>query len=343
MNKKIFIVSAYPSTPNKVKILKECLQSLRKPDYDILLTTNYRITDNEIYDLVDYMIYDKTDIKSFVDYGIDFLQDGWWLDVGHFKITSMYNNAYHYDLFRSTYNAIGMVNSIGYDYFVYVEGDCILKDINKLNSILDEMVLKEKKMFFGKIEMIQGNIKYYDYSTLMYGGVPSFYLNNANIPYNVEDWVIKPFNDEYYYYMIGLEIIIYQKFQKHISDILELDFFEKMNDILEYNKIKKSTECGLKNIFYHDINKPESFYMVLYNDGELDEITINVYIDEILFTSFSLNKNSWWWNEIEINDIINKKIRIEMTIQKETDNTIVEMTPETINRIKKTQKYFFIQ
>lgn len=339
MNKKIFIISAYPSNPRKLKILKDCLRSLKRSAYDILLTTNFKIIDSEIYDLVDYIIYDKTDIKSFLEYGIDFLNDGWFLDVGHFRISSMYNNAYHYDIFKSTYNAIGMVNAIGYEYFVYVEGDCILKDINKLNSILDEMVANDKKMFFGKIKMQQDGITYYDYSTLMYGGVPSFYLNNINVPYDVNDWINTTYNNNINYYAVSLECIIYDKFQKNINEILELDFFEKMNDILEYNKIKKPTDCALKNIFYYNSDTPDIFYIVLYNDGELGNIDIKLYFDEILYTSLSLNNNVWWKNDIKINDIINKKVRLELNIQGEIDNTNITLTPKTINNIKKTQIY----
>jgi hypothetical protein len=44
MNKNIFIVCAYPNTPIKLDILKDCLRSLKSREgYDILLTTNYKI------------------------------------------------------------------------------------------------------------------------------------------------------------------------------------------------------------------------------------------------------------------------------------------------------------
>lgn len=48
MNKNVFIVSAYPSTAEKSQILKDCLTSLRRDGFDIILTTNYKITDLEI-------------------------------------------------------------------------------------------------------------------------------------------------------------------------------------------------------------------------------------------------------------------------------------------------------
>lgn len=343
MNKNVFIISAYPSTPQKLLVLKECLRSLKRSDYDIILTTNYKLSDQEIYSMVDYLIFDKTDIQDYLDYGYTHEgYGGWYLKTEHFKVGSGFNNAYHYDLYRSTYNAIIFANSIGYEFFTYVEGDCILKDFKKLEDIRKKMFLENKKMFFGKIKMDYGSGIYYDYCTLLYGGVPSFYVSHTDIPYNVEDWVKKIIHTSYgslsLMTEIGLEIIIYECFNKYMDDILEMYFESTMMDILEYNKIMKLTELGLRNIFYFNPEQPDIVYVLLHNNEE--EIEVSLYFNEDLYFHQTLHHREWTIRKVFIKDILDKKAKLIVYVNGEIESVVEKnLTQENINKLRLMQKY----
>lgn len=335
MNKNVFIVCAYPNTPKKIEILKDCLKSLKsKENYDIILTTNYKITDTEIYDLVDYFIFDKTDIKSWIDLGVDNLDTGWYMNTNEFRVSSMFDNAYHYDIYRSTYNAIGLANSLKYNFFTYIEGDCILKDFKKLELLNKRMISEDKKLFFGRISMSEG---YDDYCTLLYGGSPSFYLDHVNISYDPSDWMIIG------NIKIGLEIIIYNSFKKYSDTyVLELEFHSEMENILEYNRIKKISEYGLNNIFYYDSTKPNCLYIFLHNNTN-ETYNTKFYFDDDINFEQEFKPFEWILKEYLITDIINKKAKFIINIGNEL-NDIVEkdLTSQNIERLKKTHIFTWL-
>jgi len=340
MNENIFIVCAYPSTISKLNTLKECLISLKRTGYDILLTTNYKIIDEEIYQLVDYLIYDKTDIKSFVELGVDNLGDGWTLHTEHFTVSTMFDNAYHYDIYRSTYNAISLSNSLGYNFFVYVEGDCILKDFDKIDEIKKQMFDNNKKLFFGKIFMsTPDGGGYYDYSTLLYGGIPNYYITHVDIPYDVNDWINKPYvlrktNESCFLTNLGLEVIIYHCLQIYTDDILELDFNNSMTNIAEYNKVSKISEYASNNILYFDPKISDNSYIFLYNTSNQD-IYVKLYFDDVMFLERNFCIQEWFLQDVNIQFITNKTYKIEIFINGEL-NSINEkkLTPEYINLLK---------
>ena len=344
MNKNVFIVCAYPATPIKVKVLKECLRSLRKPNYDIILTTNYKIVDLEIYDLVDYLIYDKTDIKSWVDCGVDNMGDGWYLSTNSFKVSTMFDNAYHYDIYRATYNAISFANSLGYEFFAYIEGDCLLKDFNRLNELRDKTFNENKNLFFGKIHMFPENGGYYDYCTLLYGGNPKFYVNHTNVPYEYQDWLHKPYflketNERIFLIQRGLELIIYDCFNEFPNEILELDFLTEMETILEYNRVSKTTDYGMGKIFFFNVNKPDIVYVFLHNPFE-KVLDVKMYFNENLYLEQKFSQYEWIMRELSMESILNTKSKLEVYSDGEI-NTIYEkeLSIENIDYMKKTQRF----
>lgn len=342
MNKNVFVVSAYPSTPEKLQILKECLTSLRRDDFDIILTTNFKITDLEIFNLVDYLIFDKTDYQHFMDFGVIPVGHCWILRTGGFEILNRFNTAYHYDLFRSTYNAIALANSLGYEFFTYVEGDCVMKDFDKMIQIKNQMYQENKKMFFGKIKMEES---YYDYCTLMYGGIPSFYIEKTDwMPYKVEDWIQKEilteFNEFYRYPNINLEIIMYHNFNRYVNDILEYDFPNSpMIEALEYNRIRKAKDYGLYNLFYFDDNDPNTIHVVIYNEDN-GEIQVKLYFDDEVFLIENLGLYHWCWRQLNINQILNKKSKLEVYKNGELIDVMTkDLTPEYISYLRVMHKF----
>jgi len=54
MNKNVFIVSTYPSDNKRMEVLKEVLENLRSPDFDIILVSNFKI-EKSVFELADYL------------------------------------------------------------------------------------------------------------------------------------------------------------------------------------------------------------------------------------------------------------------------------------------------
>lgn len=286
------------------------------------------------------MIFDKTDIQHFMDYGVVPQGHCWHLVTDIFEIKHSFNTAYHYDLFRSTYNAISFANSLGYEFFTYVEGDCVMKDFDKLIEIKNQMYQENKKLFFGKIKMEDS---YYDYCTLLYGGIPSYYIEKNDMPYDVEDWVKKEvltqFNELYYYTNINLEIIMYICFVRYLDDILEFDFNNSlMIDVLEYNRIRKATDFGLHNLYYFDDDNPNVVQVIIHNNT--GTVQTKIYLDDELFLVADLGESFWSWKTTDVNHILNKKSKLEIYRNGELVETYIkDLTPEYISYMRAMHKF----
>jgi hypothetical protein len=296
--------------------------------------------------MVDYIIYDKVNITNFLDYDdLDYLNDGWWMQNDRFRVSSKFNNAYHYDIYRAMYNAIGLVNSLGYEFFVFVEGDCILKDFEKLNQLRDRMFSEQRKMLFGKIIInVTSELSYDNYCTLLYGGVPSYFLSKTDISYDLMDWVNKPtfikeLNQNIYLTQRGLEVIFHECFHKYLDEILELEFFGNMENIMEYNRIKSSTEYGLSNIFYFNELKPDRIYVFLHNNNEYP-VDIKLYFNDALFLEQPLTVNEWILREMDLQDIFDKKAKLLVYINNEIEAVIErELNEKNIDKMRKSHKF----
>ena len=151
MNKSIFLVNAHTDTSRKLELLKKTLKAIKHKEFDICLSMNYPITDPEVYELIDYFVYDKQDVQDYADYGVDYITDpGWFYNLDWCTMTIKYNSAYHYNIWRCVYNGLNLINNLGYEFFLRVDGDNVgitTKDIEKFIEIKDVMFEQEKNFF----------------------------------------------------------------------------------------------------------------------------------------------------------------------------------------------------
>lgn len=327
--KSIFIVSSYPSNDKKIKVLKETLISIRNVGYDVLLTTNYPIKDQEIYGLVDYLIYDKTDIQNFYEYGIFNPDAGWYAHGSNFDCTVSFDNAYHFDLYRSIYNGVSLANSLGYEYFNYIEGDCVLLNPLMPIEIREKLISENKKLFFVQVEMKESR-EYTSYATHFFGGNCKYFIENSRLPFELEKWIAVPGLCSN-----GMEVSFYENF-KHVSDqIMILPFYSKDDIII--NKIRKIDDHGLKHIlFFNEVD----CYLYFINANEND-VNIKLYIDDILFRNYNLRLNHYNIEKIDINSFLDKRIKLEINMIGEIDIFEKIFDEKYINIMKKTQKINF--
>lgn len=325
--KSIFIVSSYPSNEKKIRILKETLKSIRNIGFDILLTTNLPIKDSEIYELIDYLIYDKTDITNFYDYGIFLPDAGWYAKGPNFSLTVSFDNAYHFDLYRSTRSGLVLASGLGYEYFNYIEGDCIINNPQFILNLQNQLIEHNRKLFFVEVEMRESR-KYMAFGTHCYGGFIDYFLENSNIPFKIDEWVKDPF-----LVGSGLEVVFHDRLN-HLN-ILKLPPYNE-NDIY-LNKLKKIDDHNLKHLLYFD---NDDCYLYFLNT-DIEPVQIHLYADNINYKNYYLAQNYYNIEKINVNEILNKKIRLELISNNEMDVTERYIDDRTINIMKKTQKIVF--
>lgn len=330
--KSIFIISTYPSDPKKMSILKDCLKSTKNMGFDVCLTTNYKIIDPEIYELVDYLIWDKTDIQTLTDYGI-FPGPGWFLNGMNFRATMSFDNAYHFDLYRCLHNGVSLADGLGYDFFYYLEGDRIIMDKENILLYRNKMFENNKKMIFSEVKIkdeISG-ADVYSYMTHLFGGIPSDFLEaTKKIPYNIEEWVT---NHELYGH--SMEIIFYHNILNK-ENIYFVDY-EKFNNFLSINKSRKVDDYGFNLMFFFE---GEDMYLLIHNNINLFSKN-EIYINDVLWLTQNLGPRCYYIEKLNKNNFLNKTIKNVVTIENETSIFEKILTESKLNALKNSQKIIF--
>jgi len=326
--KNIFVVSSYPSTDKKFSILKECLRSVRKiKEFDILLTTNYPITDPEIYTLTDYIIWDKIDIQTVTEYGI-FPTYGWQLIGSNFTATTSFDNAYHFDLHRALHNGVNFAKGLGYEFFYYLEGDCEILDTNNLLEKRDRMFVENKKLMFMEIDMGA----YIDYATLIFGGVPDYFLDvTSGVPCQIEGWVA-----DHNMYLYGMEVIFYRMLEGKRDSVLALKYEDFEKDA-NFNKIKKINSYGFRYMFFFS---GDDMYLLL-NNNEDKLSKIQLFLNDDPWINIDLGSSCYYHTKINPEDILDKKISEVVTFDDDIMKFEKVMSQRTIDILKQSQKIVF--
>lgn len=180
--RKIFIVSCYPSTEKQLKILSDCIDILRKTDFKILVVSHKSLS-TDIQDKIDYFIYDKD--NSFLPKEIS---------PYTYNVNDNFNVRVNYPghslcITRNMFNSIKFVNNYEFDFFYFMEFDCLFSDSDLIvvQDLVNQMFEQNKKMIFFKPSEYKAEGSFV-YETLFFGGIPSYFLNKFIPPTNLEEW-----------------------------------------------------------------------------------------------------------------------------------------------------------
>ena len=340
MNKNVFVVCAYPYNENRTQVLIECLKSLKRKDFDIALSTNYPITNNEVLSLVDYMIFDKQDIKNWDKYDFNFNSYGWNAVFNNIKIETLFNNAYHYDIYRSMYQAINLMNSMGYEFFYYIEGDCELNDDN-MNDMLymkEDCLSKNKHMIFFKTEMDvnrNDSLNGPHFATVVFGGKPDYFCKNLKLPVDVDEWV-----KDSDLILNAFELFFYIKFNHLINDFSLYDI--NIQNKIKRGKLNKTDENGLCNILYFKENRSDITFNSVFNSRQNVNVKCEFYVDDKLSSTLTLGPLQGNYNIYKVSDIINHRIKRIVYLDDKIDSVIeFFLDDEKLKYLKKSNKIIF--
>lgn len=308
--KNCLIITSYPSNEYKLNILRKLLDSIKqfsknsKEKFDIILCSQFPIQDKEILTSVDYFLYDNDNLESFYNYGDVYTFDFHWRFVlnNNIQFTDIFDNTYHFMLWKLIHMGLNFSNSMGYDFFYYLEGDSEILSENFFNKIIKlkhDTIDKDKDIVL--FNMDDSEIDFFIFCC--FGGKIKNFLN-SDIPFDKEKWL-----NEHFYTSYPLEHIVYQKI--YLKNKINKILLNNELSVLRGNEItmnKLHNLNGLKTLFYFDKNQPDILFVFLYNK-DLESKTIKIYFDDEEYLNM-IFENDWYYsNTVLIKDIMNKKIK----------------------------------
>jgi hypothetical protein len=292
--KKIIVIGAYPATEYSQKMLSDCIDRVSDIGYDIMLASHYPVPDH-IQSKVNYYIFDKENPQEPPE-----LTPEWRYDTSDFGVR-IKSNGHLVTVCRNIFNGINLANCLGYEFFYYMESDNLIEDqdIHKIELLRINMFQQDKKLILFKYT----NEDHLMYESLMFAGIPQYFLNSISLPLIIEDIIklkIYPVLEEYFYDQLHFnesEYLIVQQSSK--------DFYDK-------STINKIGNFWKAEIIYDSHNDKYIFWV-----NNLIANPYSIKVKSNLYSYFELPPNGWWFSyigegskldiEVEDNDLITKK------------------------------------
>lgn len=145
-NKESVVVLSYANTPEKVEILKECIQSVCDNGYSVILSSSYPVS-TEIQNMCDYLIFDK---ENPVIMGQDLEKIGgsifFWLKYPQFENSHAADMNHSYAVLKLMKNAAGIAKINNIEKLHFLNYDYIIEDKNLIPS--QSKSLDENDLFY---------------------------------------------------------------------------------------------------------------------------------------------------------------------------------------------------
>lgn len=329
--KEIVIVSTYPNTKDKEKLLNDTVKKFKSVGKDVLITSHYPVPDY-IVEKADYYIYDS---KNMLDTGRTLETNGpdYWVDDAQLRVESIIVN--HLSSLSRTFSvAMDFVSNLGYEYFLLTESDVIYdkNDLKRFDEIKKETLQKKRKVFFFKplpSEFTWNGSPVYE--TYCYGGVLKDFLDIFKFPKDLEGWheVIKDMGS------VCIEYLLYKKFCEFENEVNVINGTIKRN--LRDSKIDLYSHSGPSGVYYNldDPLMPVLFLMnqdqdsveFRFNNGRSGGLTIQ-----------KLNRNGWFYEILDLKNYDNLNIKLEKYVEDKLHSSTVEVLTKENIRNKKSYR-----
>ena len=275
----IIIIDAYISDTYKEDILKRCIDSYRKLNWDILLVS-HSIISADIIKLVDYYIFDKE--NTFSDNHV------WAYEIKNdIEIRTNIYKSHEYPIIRSIKSSISLADSMGYDFFVFTEFDNILSDLdlNRLVTYIEKVKNNDKKFLFIKPENATfGEIKGKYYETTIFAGYTNNFLKifNEYFSLNLGDY------NKYFSLRFPncLEHFFYEMFLPYVhKSVILLGYAKEVFN--NSSDINISSYAGIRCIILP--SNTDEYFLYITTTNHIP-YTIKVYFDKTLSETFELKR-----------------------------------------------------
>lgn len=273
-NKKVVVISTYPNTDKNEQILNECIDRFSSTDYDIIVVAHYPIP-VYIQEKVSYVIYDKENtMMSYED------TPTWYCNADTF-FTRVFSNGHIFTVAKNMINGIGLANQLGYDFFLYIEADNIFSDndFDRINNLRQLMFDDNKKMIFFN-PMIEGDLA--SYESLIFAGVPSFFVENSNLSTDSNHSAYKG---------ISLERLFFANFSKYSDQFIVIQ--NATNNYFNTSSINKISNHYIVEVIGN--NQDDRLILWIQNDHfSKYPLTISINSEP----SFIVTPGSFFYNYV---------------------------------------------
>lgn len=281
-------MDAYPNTKERIDCLTDCVDKIKNKGYDLMITSHLSIP-LEVQNKVDYFIYDKENLLLPYD-----LTPYTWVSNHSFYL-HVNVRGHQLTICKNMYNGISMANILKYDFFIFMEVDNLFgdEDFEKLDQLGKTMFESNKKMLFFKYKQNESDA----YETLIFGGIPSYFLEKSLLPTNVDEYIKWVSNEDDF-----------------LPESLELSFYKKFDDKELLLEIETTSNILFKNSTINKYSNSDHVCEVLTNNSNDEFILfiknfgtkkVNFKIDEI---DHILEPGGWDYkyidNDIEISVLI---------------------------------------
>jgi len=316
--KEIVIVSCYPNTEYKERLLNECVGKLKSLNKDVLIATHYPVPDY-IVKKVNYYIYDSNNI-DFKHRNLDNSNRCFVEETDTFRLEFL-EKCHSPSLSRIFNLALNFIKYLEYDYFTIIESDSEYEteDLAKLNDIKNDLVKSNKNFFFFKLRPYQ--FPYWEslgvfevYETYCFGGLVSKFLEKFTFPKSYNEWV-ELYNKDYRNQ--HLEFYISDFFSKIKDECLILDSLRHVFDKSNINLTTVGDPTGI----YYNINDENVPIIFLMNNQKNPRTYVIRSPFPHINNELTLNSNCWWFTGI---DIKNNNQDVSITIYE--DEKVISRT-----------------
>ena len=312
--KKIIVIGSFPSTEYSEQMLSECIDKVSNIGYDIMLVSHYPVPDY-IQRKVDYYIFDKDNPLQPPE-----LTPEWKYDTADFGVR-IKNKGHLVTVCRNIFNGISLAKNLDYEFFYYMESDNLIdsQDTFKIEMLRTSMFKHNKKLALFKYT----NEDKLMYESLMFAGIPDYFLNNISLPSVTNDIInlkIYPVLEEYFY----------NQFHSKENEYLIIDQTSK--EFYSNSVINKIGNFWKAEIIYDTTNNKYVFWI---NNLIANPYSIKVNINMLGY--FELPPNGWYFSHIdEGNKLFIEVIDNDCITKKEFD-----LSGENLIKYRETGELFF--
>jgi hypothetical protein len=240
--KNIIIINSYANSQEKLDVLFNYILKVKKTNHDLLLISHLP-TPSKIIEQVKYYIYDK---ENFL-LPIERSPVVWFADFEEY--INLHCSRHAYAIVKNFYTALNFIKSLGYDNFIFSDGDNIITDnaIPKYNTIFDTLENTNKKIFVFKMQNQIYNKYNILYRTNFFAGNVNYFIKNIPLVKSFEEWCTTP------PYSIGsemLETLFVEMTRPLLNDIHE--------ELLHINSYFNDSQIDVFHTF-------DNYYSIIYN------------------------------------------------------------------------------
>lgn len=135
MSKEVVIILSHADTIDKLEVLSQCINEVKRQGYDVILSSHIQVPDI-YYDLADFVIYDKDNPIIYYSEFPHAAHVMVWSTIEQYSQVYAFEFNHSYAVLKLIKNGIGVAHVNGYDKAHFVNYDYVIHNVEILKNIL---------------------------------------------------------------------------------------------------------------------------------------------------------------------------------------------------------------